>query len=71
MTPDGAVGQDDMMPADVRMQKVSEKTTWRLEELRGALVIPVAVQIILLVFTSMLLDGGFTSPIVMAAAGGH
>ena len=50
---------------------MNEKTTWRLEELHRALLFPVIVQVTLVVLSALLLDGGFSSRIVIAAVIGH
>lgn len=50
---------------------MNAKKTWRIQELHGALAGPVLVQVVFMILTSMILDGGFCASIVVAAIVGH
>ena len=47
------------------------RPTMRLADMRGALVGPFVAQILLLLFTSMILDGGVLASYCMAGAAAH
>ena len=45
--------------------------TWRIQELRGALVTPVVIQGVFMLLAGLILDDGTCGRIVMAAIVGH
>lgn len=47
------------------------KKTWRIQELHGALAMPVAMQITFAILAGLILDDGTCGRIVMTAIGGH
>ena len=54
-------------------QGMNRKETYpkRLQQLHGALVQPVAIQVILVIVSALILDGGFCSGIVMVGVIAH